>query len=95
VHVLPQLPLLIPVDYIYVPVVDMIICQFFSKWREYLIASTAAAAVLAFVLEPIAVGIGMYHLVTWRYIYSFPIYILINIIAKFMTERFKARQAAA
>jgi hypothetical protein len=95
VHMLPQLPLLIPIDYVIVPVIDMILYQKFPKWGKYIFASTIAAAVLAFVCEPLAVRIGMYRPITWRFVYSFPIYILINIIAKFCTDWFISKQTAA
>lgn len=95
VRVLPQLPLLVPIDYVAIPVIDMIIYQKFPKWGKYILVSAITAAALAFIVEPLAVFIGQYKPITWKFVYSFPIYILINIIVKFVTERFKSMQTAA
>ena len=92
VHTLPQLSLLIPVDYVIVPVVGMMIYQRFPKWKGFLIACTVASSVMSFLGEPFAVFIGLYKLILWRYEYSFPIYILIFIAAKLLTEKLASDQ---
>jgi len=91
VRILPQMALLLPVDYVIIPVAGTILYQKFPKWRHFLMACTATSAFMSFVCEPIAVYIGMYRLLTWRYIYSFPIYIAIYAIIKFVTEKAVAR----
>lgn len=95
VHVLPQVTVMLPIDYVVVPVIDMMIYQKFPTWGKYLIVSTVTAAALAFIAEPLAAYIGQYELITWKYIYSFPIYILINIVAKLLTEWFRTKQNAS
>lgn len=92
VHILPQVPLLFPVDFVILPVVYMLIYQRYSKWWPYLLASAIAAAILAFVFEPLAVLIGQYKLIIWKYVYSFPIYIGIAAFSKFVTQALKAKQ---
>lgn len=92
VHILPQIPLLFPVDLVILPVVYMIIYQKFSKWWPYLIASAVAAALLAFGFEPLAVLIGQYKLIIWKYYYSFPIYIMIAAFSKIVVQSLKAAQ---
>lgn len=94
VHIVPQSALMTPVDLVVVPVVFMIIYQKFGTWARFIGISTVAAAVIAFIAEPIAVYIGLYKPITWSCIYSFPLYILLAICAKFLTELFKSRQAA-
>lgn len=93
VHTLPKLSLLIPVDYVIVPVVGMMIYQKFAGWKAFLLACTAASAVMSFLCEPFAAFIGMYKLLSWRYVYSFPIYIALYAAAKLLTDRLAARQA--
>jgi hypothetical protein len=95
VHVLPRVPLLIPVDYVVLPVIQMYIYQRFPKWKKYIIVSVIAAALQSFVAEPLAIWIGQYKLVLWQLIYSFPIYLIIDFSAKFLIELFKKRQAKA
>ncbi len=87
VRILPQMALLLPVDYVIVPVAGTILYQKFPKWWNFLVACTVTSAFMSFVCEPIAVYIGMYRLLTWRYIYSFPIYIAIYVIIKLITEK--------
>lgn len=94
IRILPQSALLFPVDFIVLPVANMIIYQKFPAWGKYLLASALTAAGFSFILEPIAVWIGEYRLVAWSFFYSFPIYILIDILAKFMTEKLNATQNA-
>ena len=87
--------LLLPVDYVILPVIGAILYQKIPKWWHFLLACTIASAFMAFVCEPFAVYIGMYRLITWRYIYSFPIYIAIYVLVKIVTERMVARTHSA
>ncbi|MCX7709524.1 MAG: hypothetical protein N2484_06705 [Clostridia bacterium] len=87
IRVIPHIPLIFPVDYILLPVVGMLIYQYFPNWKRFLFANTVSAAVLAFIVEPFATMIHQYKLIHWKYIYSFPIYILIAIFAKLVTQK--------
>jgi hypothetical protein len=92
VHILPQLPLLFPVDLVILPVVYMIVYQKYSKWWPYLITSAIAAAVLAFCFEPLAVLAGQYKLIIWKYYFSFPIYIMVAAFSKLVVQGLLAVQ---
>lgn len=92
VHILPQIPLLFPVDLVILPVIYMLVYQKCSRWWPFLIASAIAAALLAFGFEPLAVLIGQYKLIIWKYYYSFPIYIMIAIFSKLVVQGLKAAQ---
>lgn len=85
-RIFPQISLFIPVDYVIVPVIGMYLYQKFPRWSQFLLACTVASAVMTFVGEPLAVAINMYHLITWRYVYSFPIYIAIYAAVKWFTH---------
>jgi hypothetical protein len=87
-HVLPQLALLIPVDYVILPTIGMYLYQRFATWRSFTAASAIMSAFMAFLCEPFAVLIRMYRLISWRYIYSFPIYFVIYISARAVTRFF-------
>ena len=92
IRILPQIPLLFPVDFILVPIAYMLIFQRYRAWPQFILASTIVALGLAFILEPLAVYIKQYQLISWHYIYSFPIYILISIISKLITDNLQSRQ---
>ncbi len=95
VKVVPRAALLLPVDYVILPVILMHVYQNYSTWGKYLIAAVVVALLKSFVAEPLAVLIGQYRLIRWEYIYSVPIYIALYIIIKFMLERFKKVQNIA
>jgi hypothetical protein len=92
VHILPRIPLLFPVDYVIVPIGFMLIYQKCPNWWKFLATSAIAAAALAFAAEPFAIWIGEYKPISWKLIYSFPIYILIASFARLLTEWFKGIQ---
>lgn len=89
------IPILVPVDFFILPAVFSIIYQKCPAWGMYMLASAAAATLLSFGFEPFAMWIGQYKLMSWHLIYSFPVYIIIIVLAKFATERLTAGQAAA
>ena len=86
-RILPQIPLLFPIDFIFLPIIYMLIYQHYKAWKQFLFASTIVALALAFVAEPLAVYIKQYQLISWRFIYSFPIYIVISIVSKLITNK--------
>lgn len=95
VTILPQTSMLTPVDYAVVPVVGMVLYQRFPRWGAFLLASAIASAVMSFVCEPVAVALGLYRLLKWKYVFSFPIYIAMYAAVKFFTERVLRREAGA
>ncbi|HBP63436.1 MAG TPA: hypothetical protein DD730_04010, partial [Desulfosporosinus sp.] len=86
-RILPQIPLLFPVDFVIVPIFYMLVYQRYTNWKHYLLASTILAIVLSFVAEPIAVYIGQYQLISWKFIYSFPIYIVLASLGKIFANK--------
>ena len=92
IKILPQIPLLFPVDFILVPITYMLIYQRYKAWKQFLFASTIVALALAFVAEPLAVYIKQYQLISWHYIYSFPIYVLLSILGKLFANKMLSLQ---
>jgi len=92
IRILPQIPLLFPVDFVIVPIIYMLIYQHYKTWKQFLLASAIVALALAFVVEPLAVYIKQYQLISWRYIYSFTIYILLAILGKFFANHMLSLQ---
>ncbi|KPB06172.1 CBO0543 family protein [Bacillus sp. CHD6a] len=71
-------------DLTLIPITYMFLYQFFGKWKSYLLAITLFALIGSFVGQPIFSYFNLYELINWEYIYSFPIYLFIGIIIKFL-----------
>jgi hypothetical protein len=78
-----------------VMIAHMLIYQYYIKWRAFMVAQTVMAFVFSFVAEPILVWMGIYIMHHWKYIYSFPIYILMAILLKWTMEKIKETQREA
>lgn len=87
IRILPQVPLLFPVDFILLPVILMFVYQWYPKWKSFLVANAIAAAILSFVVEPLTAMIGQYKLIKWSYFYSFPIYLVIIVFSRLVTRK--------
>ena len=72
---IPFLPLLVCMDFSMLPVIHMLIYQYFRSWKSFIIVLTVVGFVFAFIGEPIMEAIGVYQRYSWEYIYSLPIYI--------------------
>lgn len=74
----PLSPSLIPGDLVMMPVSYMIVYQYYGHHaRPFLIATTLVGLTMAFGIEPLLAYAGIYEPLTWKYIYSFPIYVLL------------------
>jgi len=78
---MPWGPRLISADLI-IPVGYMLIYQWTRAWRPFFACCVALGAVYAFVLEPLAIAAEIYEVFAWRFIYSFPIFVGIGLLAK-------------
>ncbi|MEC2078502.1 CBO0543 family protein [Metabacillus fastidiosus] len=79
-------PRLNPIDVSVLPVFHMIIYQYFTKWKPFLIGNIIAAVIFAYAAEPFFVKIHIYQLIKWKHFYSIPGYILKAIIIKYIME---------
>jgi len=93
VKLYPKFPHILPVDTSLLPVSFMLLYQYFPKWKSFLIATTIMATCLAFICEPFISWLGFYELITWKYFYSFPLYILLSTALKLTIETIKAIQS--
>lgn len=82
----PFFPRLIPMNFTCLPIVYMLIYQYYPQWKQFVLANTVLAAAMAFIGEPLFVSIGIYVMLLWKHWYSFPIYILIAILLKLVVE---------
>ncbi|MFB9324784.1 CBO0543 family protein [Paenibacillus aurantiacus] len=60
--------------------------QYFKSWKGFAAASVCAAAILAFVLEPILIWLDIYNAYRWQHYYSFLGYILQACMVKAFTD---------
>lgn len=86
--VIPFWPRLIPADFTVIPVAYMFIYQIFKHWKAFLTAIVVLAALWAFVAEPVLIILDFYEQISWKHIYSFPIYIAVGILAKWLVDKF-------
>lgn len=84
VRVFPKIPRLIPIDIGVIPVTYMLLYQYYSSWKKYLFASIIMGLTYTFIAEPLLVWMKLYKLYGWEYVYSFPLYIAIAVICKYL-----------
>jgi hypothetical protein len=80
----PLFPRLIPMNFTMLPVLYMLVYQYFSEWKSFVMANIVMAALMTFVGEPLFVSTGIYVLLEWKHLYSFPIYIILALLLKLL-----------
>lgn len=80
------IPRINPIDLSVVPVFHMLVYQYFTKWKTFIIANIVTAFLYAYIAEPIFVKINIYEMTNWKHLYSVPIYILKAVVIKFVLE---------
>lgn len=84
VNIVPRLN---PIDVCVLPVMHMLIYQYFSKWKSFIIANIIMSLFNSYIAEPLFVKIKIYELINWKYSYSVPIYILKAAVIKILLEK--------
>lgn len=88
-NTLLPITLIAEVHTVQMPIIYMLIYQYFPKWKTFLIATTVNAFIFSFILEPLLVWLHIYQLDNWKHIYSFLPYIMIAIVVKLVVDKFK------
>jgi hypothetical protein len=84
-------PQLYPYDVGVVIIPFMMVYQKFSMaFKKFFIATGVLSLFLAFVAEPFMVYMGIYKEITWKHMYSFPIYWLIGLMCWAIIIKFKS-----
>ena len=87
VDVIPTtFPRLTSIDYSVLPVVFMLMNQYYPTWKSYIWALLVLAAIFSFIIEPIIVYLGFYVLIKWTHWYSFILYIPMGLLARWITR---------
>ncbi len=88
-NTLLPITLIAEIHSVQMPIIYMLIYQYFRTWKSFLIATTINAFIFAFMLEPLLVWLRIYEMDNWKHIYSFIPYIMIAIVVKLVVDKFK------
>lgn len=92
---IPFAPRLLPYVLGMLPVIYMLVYQYFPHWRSFSWALLAVSGILAFIVQPITTALGMYKLISWTYLYSFVVYVAVGVVFRAINEYFvRAGEAA-
>lgn len=89
INLSPSATLLNPINYFVLPVIFMLIFQYFSTWKSFFIATVVFSVFAAFVLEPLFKYFHIYRPINWSYFYSFILYNVIAISLRWLTLKVK------
>jgi hypothetical protein len=92
IKLIPIIAHLISIDWSLLPVINMLIYQCFPRWKPFLIAVTSLSALMSFVGEPLGEWVGIYFVLHWYHICSFPIYVMIAVSGKWLIEQLLYRR---
>ncbi len=87
--ILPVMPPIIEIHTVHLPISYMLIYQYFTRWKPFIIALTIVSFVFAFILEPITEWLNIYEMYKWKHIYSFPFYIGLGLFFKWLIIKLK------
>lgn len=71
-------------DLVVVPISYMLLFQYFVEWKKYIIAVITYALLAAYIIIPFSVWFGTYRIISWKYTYSFVVFIIMGIMIKFI-----------
>ena len=83
-NLLPIVPAFLVLDLSQVPITFAAVYQRYGHNRKhFFVAMAVLAAVYSFSVEPLLSWLGIYRQHHWHYYYSFPLYILLALLARF------------
>ncbi|MUV37841.1 hypothetical protein JNUCC1_01647 [Lentibacillus sp. JNUCC-1] len=88
-NTLTPIPVTAEIHKVLMPVIYMVIYQYFKTWKTFLRASAINALVFAFMLEPLLIWLQIYEPYHWKHIYSVVPYFIIAVVFKYMINKFK------
>jgi len=86
IKVIPFTPHLEPTDWGILPVIFMLVYQYFPTWKTFIIAQIIVATLFSFIGEPFLTKLGVYMPLHWENIYSLPVYLMLAVIPKATIE---------
>lgn len=85
-ELIPFIPSYVPWDYTLIPIAVMISIQYNPFNLNRYTKAIIFAFLASFLVEPIFVKLGLYELIHWKHIYSFPIVVAIYLIADYLSR---------
>jgi hypothetical protein len=92
IQLIPVVPEGFSFDLSMVPVVYMLLYQYFKMWKSYCIGLVCMSLIYAFIGEPFCNWIMVVVYIKWKYIYSAVYYIVIGITIRVIVDNLKERQ---
>ncbi|MBN8193314.1 hypothetical protein JI667_14285 [Bacillus sp. NTK074B] len=86
VQLIPLVPKAYLFDYALIPVVYMLLYQYYPKGKEFFFATVALSAGASFVAEPVFRWLDIYTIYHWRVWWSFIIYFLLSYMIRGIVE---------
>ncbi|MDQ0914700.1 CBO0543 family protein [Paenibacillus sp. V4I5] len=83
-----------PFDCSTVPVAQMLIFQYFTKWKSFSMALVLQALIFAFIGEPFSVWVDAVTYYGWTYFYSFIFYIFTGTFSKAFVSYWTPKQCS-
>ncbi len=86
-EIAPLFPRFEEVNLSALPVIYMLVYQYFPSWKRFTIAITVTAVIFTLAAEPALIHLGLYTPLTWKPYYGLPIYIAIGLALKWLVEK--------
>jgi hypothetical protein len=74
-------------DLAIVPIISMLVYQFCSSWKSFIIFNVILSAIASFIIEPLYIWINIYKPIEWKHIYSFFSYLLMAVLCKLIINK--------
>lgn len=84
IQLLGQIRHIHELDLAVVPISYMLLFQYFTEWKKYIIAVITYALFAAYIMIPFTIWFGTYKIINWKYTYSFILFIIMGILIKFI-----------
>jgi hypothetical protein len=92
---LPVLPRLVPLDFSLYTVLYMLVYQYATSWKPYIIANLILCGIYAFFGMPLFILMGIYKLLNWHLFYSYLAFIGVALLSKWVMNLLLSKQSNA
>jgi len=82
VRIVPIIPSLFLVDLTIFPLYYMLVYQYTSTWKDFIVWNAVASGVISLVVFPLLAVADVVQLINWKYIYSWPIIFFVGLLAR-------------
>lgn len=82
IKLLPKFPHVMTLDTVLVPIIYMLVYQYFPRWKWFAVAAMGAALLYSLAVLPFAEWLGIYYRINWEHWYGPILYFLIAALMK-------------